>query len=83
MHSLVEVVAGLAVPTNHLLGDDGPQKRPHLVAKNAVFIGEFNPCEIHKCRSFLVLAFAVGHHASHPFGASGRVATGQRPTSGP
>lgn len=48
MHCLVEVLAGLAVALDHLVGDDPGQERPQLIAEGPVFLGEFDVGEVHQ-----------------------------------
>jgi hypothetical protein len=43
MHAFVEVVAGLAVATDDVLGDMGTQEVPRLLEEHLIVIGQLNP----------------------------------------
>jgi hypothetical protein len=47
MHTLVKILAGLTVPSAHLVGDQIGQKRPQPIAKFRVLGGEFDNRKVH------------------------------------
>ena len=42
VHALVEVLAGLPIARDDLVGHDGFQKRPQLVSEGSVVVGQFD-----------------------------------------
>ncbi len=43
MDALVEVVSGLTITANHLVGDVGAQEVARLVEEGLIVVGEFDP----------------------------------------
>src|ERR1043165_6514522 len=57
MHCLVEVLAGLAVTLDHLVGDHFGQEGPQLIPEGPVFLGELDVGEVHQDTVTLLSSF--------------------------